>query len=303
VRSQRPDGLDRRVGAPALVRVHRDRVARAHHLAGDAHAALVVGRIGPDLELHHREALLPRLVQQPGELLVAVAEPAGGGGVGGDAALAQGVDPLLLALGAAAQDREGLLAAERVLEIAQVHQVQQFLGGQRGEGEPQRAALAPSAQVPQRVADRADRHGHHALLGAEPAQLRVVGETAVQTAEVAQDLLDVTAQQVRGEGGDRGALHVVAAADGEHERGPGVPGVGAHGEIRGRVVGVGVHRVRAREVAAGGEADVLDVQGGEGAHRRRRLLGRTGACRALPRRCEREVRARRGVGAGSARRE
>src|SRR5699024_10738552 len=60
---------------------------------------------------------------------------------------------------------------------------------------------------------------------------------------------------------------VVAAADGEHERGALVPGVGAQAQAGGRVVRVGVHRIGAVEAAAGGEADVLHVQRGEDAHR------------------------------------
>src|SRR5699024_4510914 len=66
---------------------------------------------------------------------------------------------------------------------------------------------------------------------------------------------------------DGGGLHVVAAADGEHQRRALVRGVGAQGQVSGRVVRIRVHRIRAVEAAAGGEADVLDVQGGEGAHR------------------------------------
>src|SRR5699024_2600651 len=102
------------------------------------------------------EAVLARLVQQPDELLVAVAEPAGSRRVAGHALLAQRGDALLLALGATAQDLQRLVAAERVLEIAQVHQVQQLLGGERGESEPQRPALAAGAQVPQGV--RSEEH-------------------------------------------------------------------------------------------------------------------------------------------------
>src|SRR5699024_3457195 len=110
-------------------------------------------------------------------------------------------------------------------------------------------------------------HGHHALLGAQPAQLRVADELAVDPAQIGEHLLDVAAHQVRGEGGDGRALHVVAAADREHQRGALVRGVGAQREVGGGVVRIRVHRVGAVEVAAGGEADVLDVERGEEAHR------------------------------------
>jgi hypothetical protein len=67
---------------------------------------------------------------------------------------------------------------------------------------------------------------------------------------------------------DRGDLHVVAATDREDERVTGdvVLGVGAHDDVGGRVVGVGVHRIRTVEFEGGGEADVPGVNADDGAH-------------------------------------
>src|SRR5690606_41780278 len=87
--------FDRLGSVPALVGVGRDRVVRPHDLASDAHAARIIGGISAHLELDHGEAVLARLMQEPSELLVAVAQPAGGGGVGGGAVLPQRWDPLL----------------------------------------------------------------------------------------------------------------------------------------------------------------------------------------------------------------
>ena len=133
---------------------------------------------------------------------------------------------------------------------------------------PQREPGALGAQVPQRVDDRADRHVHDALLGAEPAQLRVVHESSRRGAHVREERLDVLAEQVAAERLEGGDLHVVAPPDGEDERVALEPvaGVGTDHDVGRRVVGVGVHRVRPVELERGREADVPGVNTDDRAH-------------------------------------
>ena len=259
------DGL---LDLPPLVGVDGDPDVRPARRPGDAEAADVVGQVGPHLELDLLEPVRDGLAAQPVQLVVVVAEPARGGGVGGVAVGEQralagrtaGTGPL--------QQLQRLLARERVGEVAEVHEVDELLGVEPGQQLPQRQPLALGAQVPQRVDHGADRHVHDALLGAEPAQLGVVDQLAPEPAEVGQDGLDLAAEEVPAQRLDRGHLHVVAPADREHEAVAleAVVGVGAQPDVGGGVVGVGVHGVRPVERRRRGEPDVVGAQGGEARH-------------------------------------
>jgi hypothetical protein len=103
---------------------------------------------------------------------------------------------------------------------------------------------------------------HDALLGAEPAQLRIVRERAVDVAQRRERLLEREAGDERLERADRGDLHVVAAPDREREPvalEP-VPGVGPDHHVGGGVVRVRVHGIRPVEVQGRGEADVVRIE-------------------------------------------
>ena len=74
---QRVDPLDRLRHIPDLVRVDHQRRVRADHLARDGQAADVVVEVGADLELDVPVAGVDRLLAEPPQLVVGVAEPAG----------------------------------------------------------------------------------------------------------------------------------------------------------------------------------------------------------------------------------
>ena len=61
----------------------------------------------------------------------------------------------------------------------------------------------------------------HALLGAEPAELGVVDEVAINGAEVAEHGVEIAAGEPGSDGLDRRALDLVAAADRERKPVPG----------------------------------------------------------------------------------
>lgn len=109
---------------------------------------------------------------------------------------------------------------------------------------------------------------HHALFRAEPAQLRIVGEPARERAEVGDDVFHAQADHMLGQCRHRSCLHVVAAADGEHQAVTGqvIGRIGAQHDISRRVIGIGIHRIRPIQLARGGEADVVGIEGDDGAH-------------------------------------
>lgn len=266
------DGLGH---VPALVGVHGDPDVGADRLAGQPHPAQVVVQVAADLELDLPEARGDGLLGQPGQLLVGVAEPAGLGGVGGVAAGAQQRGALGPAGLGAAQDLQRLVTGEGVAEVAEVDQVDQFLGGHTGQQFPDRAAARRAARSQAALTTALGRHVHHALLRAQPAQLGVVGEQPVEGAEITGHTVHPAPDDIGSEGPDRGGDDVVAAADREAEAVPRqVAGrIRTEYDIGGGVVGVGIHGVRAVELLRGRKADVVDLDLGDGrthAHSRRK---------------------------------
>lgn len=268
VRVELGEGLgpaDRLGHVPALVGVDRHADVGSDDRTGHPAAADVVVEVGADLQLDLPEAVGDGLRGEPGELLVVVAEPPGGGGVGGEAALQQVAPATLRARFPAAQDVEGLGRGERVGDVSEVDLADEPFGVGVGEELPERFARALGGEVPGRVDHGADRHVHHALLGPQPAELAVADQVAVQRPRIRAEFVDGPADHMVPQRVDRGDLDIVAPPDGEGEPVPLVPvgGVGAQHDVRGRVVGVRVHRVGAVQLARGGEADVVGVDRGD----------------------------------------
>ena len=160
---------------------------------------------------------------EPGQLLVVVAEPTRGGGVGGVSRAQE-----LCGAGRAArlclsEDAQGLIAGERIAEVAEVDQIDDLLGGQAREQLPQRLASTFGAQVPQGVEHRTRRHVHDALLGAEPPQLGVAGQLTTEIFQFVQRLLDVASDDPAAEGPDGYGLDVVATTGREQKPWPSCP--------------------------------------------------------------------------------
>ena len=225
-------------------------------------AAEVPLEVAAHLHLEVGEALRHRLAAQAAHLLVGIAEPAGRGRVGGEA-----VPPhLRLARGARRrvplEDRERLVGRERVRDPHEGHAVDRLLRGEVGEELPDRLALAPRPQVPDRVHHRAERHVDDALLRADPAQLRVLGEAVVEAAEVGGDLLELAAdhEPLEGAGGGDADLGAVAVREGEAVAR--VRAVRLEGHVDGGVV-ADVQGVGAVHLPGGGEAHVAGAQGGD----------------------------------------
>ena len=128
---------------------------------------------------------------------------------------------------------------------------------------PQRLALGPGPQVPDRVDERRRRQVDDALLGPDPAQVRVAGELAPEAARIAGDVGQPAALDEMRERVDRGHHDLGAAPDRERHAVAAQIAVGLEDHVRGRVVRRLVHRIRAGERARGREAHVADVDGGD----------------------------------------
>jgi hypothetical protein len=146
---------------------------------------------------------------------------------------------------ASRQDRQRLLGRECIREIAEIDLRDDLLGRHVGDESPHGLARMACGQVPRGVDDRADRHVHHALFGAEPAQLRIAVEFARERAEVAGDAFDRAAHHEVFQRGERGRLHIIAPADRKDEAvaREAIGAIGADRHIGRRVVGVRVHRI------------------------------------------------------------
>ena len=156
------------------------------------------------------------------------------------------------------------LGRERVGDVAEVDATHELLGAHVHEQLPQRLALRLGPQVPDRVDQRRGGHVDHALLGAEPAQLRVAGELAPER------------RAGRPRGRQTAADGPAAPAHGSPRRTISVPRPMVNvrpwplssesvrqNHVRRGVVGRFVHRVRAGQRARRGEADVADIDVGD----------------------------------------
>ena len=122
-------------------------------------------------------------------------------------------------------------------------------------------------QVPHRVHQRRRGQVDGAFLRSDPAELAVVGQGAPEAAQIGTDLLQGAAHHEVLQGVHRGDADLGAAPQGE---GDAVAFqsclVGVQDDVRGRVIGVGVHGVRSVQVGGGGKADVAYGEMGDGWH-------------------------------------
>jgi hypothetical protein len=245
VRSESRHPVDRLGDVPALVRVDRDADVRTHRVPGDGEATDVVLHSTADLELHLREAVRDGLPTEAVELLVGVPEPAGRRRVGGVAGGEEGFGTSRATRLRVPKDLERVVAGEHVAQVAEVDEFDELLRRHGGQQLPERQTCAFRFEVPEGVHDGTDRHVHDPLLRAEPTQLGVVDELTPEGTHGVEDRLDLAPEEVLAEGVDGGDLDVVAAADREDEAVTLVPvvRVGDETQVRGRIVGVGVHGV------------------------------------------------------------
>lgn len=209
------DGLGH---APHLVGVDHEHVAavEADDVARDGQPVLVLLEVAADLDLEVLVALGQGLGQERLHLVLAVAEPAGAGGVGGHGAAVEGLlDALLLAGLGLAQQGQGLVGGDAVGDVAKVDAAHELLGRHVGHDAPHGLAQHLGPQVPDGVDHGPQRQVDDALLGPDPPQLAVVDQVPPRLAPVLYQRrqrapLDAVRDVLNGR-----ADNVVAAADGE----------------------------------------------------------------------------------------
>lgn len=165
------DGLG---NAPHLVRIDHEDIAlvETDDLTSDAQTVLVLCDVAADLELEMAVALAEGLLEERLHLVLAVAEPAGGCGVGGDGLGVEGLlQTLLLALLSLGEDLEGLLGSDSVGNVAEVNQIDNLLGCHICDDAPDGLSERLGPQVPDGVDDGPECQVDDALLGADPAEL------------------------------------------------------------------------------------------------------------------------------------
>src|SRR5699024_11105622 len=138
------------------------------------------------------------------------------------------------------EDLEGLPGGEGVGEVPPVDERDEIGRVEVGEDLPYGSAERSGVQIPEGVDERGRGHVDHALLGAEPAQLRIAGEGAGEWAEPFGQVVDVDADDVVGQGVDRGDADLVAPTDREREAVALEVTVGLENDVGGGVVRIGV---------------------------------------------------------------
>ena len=194
------------------------------------------------------------------DLLVRIADPARRGRVRRIARF----DDLELALRTArlpgAQHRDRFLRCEDVVDVPEVDGRHELLGREIREQPPERLALELGPEVPNGVDDGARRQMDRALLGSDPSQLRVGDEAPPEAAHVLADAVERPADHERLERADRRNADFGAPAAREGEAVTLEADVRRQHDVGGRVVRVGVHRIRAVEPARGRKPDVAGAE-------------------------------------------
>ncbi len=124
---ERVHPLDGLRDAPHLVGIDHQVAVGADHLPRDACPSEVIREVTPDLELDMVEAVRDRLLAQPPDLLVVVAQPARRGGVRGVAVTLERLDACRASGCLLSEGRQRLRRCQGIGEIAEVDQVHQLL--------------------------------------------------------------------------------------------------------------------------------------------------------------------------------
>ena len=219
-----------------------------------------------------RPAFGDRLAAEAAQFFIRVTQPTGGGGVSGIAGGAEVRDAFAFGGRPTFQDRQRFIRGERVRDIPKVDTPNQFRGRHVREELPDRFALRLSPKIPDGIDDGGRGQVDRAFLRTDPAQLAVAGDMPPERAHVFREGAQRPPDHQwakRGHGGDD---DLIAAPDREREAVPLMRAIGFEDDVGGRVIGVGIHRVRAVELAGRWETDVADGQGGDlhgsGVHKR-----------------------------------
>ena len=249
---------DRLVDAPHLVGVHHQYPLRPELASDQSGATVVGGKVAADLHLHVSEARRDGLPNERLDLAVVVAEPAGRRRVRGVAGRDDLGLPGRAAASRVAQELERLLRCERVRDVAEVDAAHDLLRREIDEQLPQRLSLDLGPQIPDCVDDRGRGQVDRALLGADPPQLAVGDEATPEPAHVTDDPVQGAPDDERLErvGGGDAHLRAPTAREGQPVPLDTVVRVGAENDVRGRVVRIGVHRIRPVEPARRREPDI-----------------------------------------------
>ena len=237
-----PDGL---IHLPDLVGVDHEARVGADRFTGDAAPANVVLDVRAHLDLDVPESPGDGVRAQPAQLVVAVTQPAGGGGIDGISRLLQSLDAFGLGGLVAAHDRQGFLPGDGVGDVTEIQAADEIFGGHVGQQPPDRFALRAGPHVPNGVDDAADGHVNDAFFGPQPAQLAIRTQSVIKCGDVAADLVQVAAQHEMPHVLDGLAADIVAAPDGEDQAESMVAPLGLDDDVGGRIVRVDVDRIGA----------------------------------------------------------
>jgi hypothetical protein len=201
------------------------------------------------------------------ELLVTIAEPAGRGSVAGIALPLQDRLPFDLADLGPAEELQRLLGRDRIGEIPEVDDADEFLRAHVRNQLPDRFAGFLGPEVPDGIDDRTRGEVDGALVRPDPAQLAVSREIAPEPAGVVLDKVEVKSDHEVAHGLNGGTADVVAAPDGEGEAVTRqIRMIGREYHIGGGIVRVRVHRIRAVEMLGGWKAQVECLEVGDAGH-------------------------------------
>ncbi len=259
---QRLHPFDRLGNLPDLICIDHQSPFPSDLFANNSTAADVVVQIATDLDLEHIPTLGKTLLAEFSQFFVVVSQPASRCRVGGIAIAFELCNPRRLRQFDPSQQLDGLFRCKYVGQIPKIDATHKLFGRQVGHQKPQWLLFHLGPQVPDRVNDRSGGQVDDALVGAYPSQLTVPGDLSPESRHIVGTGFQRAPHNQRRQSPDRGNAQFVAASDREcHAMSCETVGsIGLKHDIRGGVVGVGVHRIRAVERPRRRKSNVMSGQ-------------------------------------------
>ena len=208
---------DRLIDIPDLIGVHHQLAFPAKLFAQDLCPADILLDIRADFLLEMVPAFGNGLTRQQAHFFFGITQPAGGGGVAGEAGSQHLFFPRCLAGKLLPQQGDGFVGRQGVGDVGEIDATHQLLGRHVDEQFPDRLAGLLRPQIPDRVDDGCRRQVNHAFFRPEPAQLAIAGDhfMPVSTEVLGDRFQGAASHKTLAERLDRFDAHFITASVGE----------------------------------------------------------------------------------------
>ena len=172
-------------------------------------------------------------------------------------------ETLLLTCTAFLKQSDGFVAGESIGDVVEVDDAGDAFGLHLGEQLPERFVFNAGVEIPYRVDESGGCEVDDTLFGAKPAELRVAGELAAESAEVVRDGTERAASCVTSQIADGIANEIVAVTAGEGEAEAAQAVIRLENAVGCGIIGIFVDGVGTDAFSGRGKAEIDDTNVGD----------------------------------------